>query len=453
MCGSAFRPWVLDHRSGGSGSRAGPSRTNLHRLAAGCFLFAAAPAVADDTGPPTGIPGESIASRMPADPRRAALAQRGIVYGLNYVGEAFAVTSGGFSRGTSFDGRLDAYIDIELEKLAGWKGATVHVNAYGIHGEGPSTKHIGNMFAVSNVEALATVRLFEIWIEQSLLDDKVNVRFGQLAADSEFFISETAGQFFNGTFGWPGIAAVDMTQGGPAYPLASPGIRLQYMPNDKLTILAAIFNGSPADPDAEDPQRDNRHGLEFRFGDPPLLMVEGQYEYGIELPGTLKLGGWRQFSDDYADLLTEEVIDGSHGLYAVVDQQVWKDGGDKGVSIFGRISASPAKQNLMDFYCDAGIVFTGFVPGRSKDSFGAAFGYGEISNRFRARQIADGEPVLSNTESVIEVNYTAWIMPGWTLAPDFQYIWNPGGRVEDPDDPGEAVEDAAVLGVRTNLTY
>ncbi len=48
-----------------------------------------------------------------------------------------------------------------------------------------------------------------------MLQDKVKVRVGSIAADSEFFISDTAAQFINGTFGWPGITAADMAAGGP----------------------------------------------------------------------------------------------------------------------------------------------------------------------------------------------------------------------------------------------
>lgn len=403
-------------------------------------------------GPVTGLPDESIASSLPPDRVRASLAGTGITYGVNYIGEFFDVTSGGLSNGTSFNGRLEGYADLDLEKLVGWKGGTVHANFYYIHGEGPSTKRIGNIFAVSNVEALETVRLFELWMEQSFLDDKVKIRFGQLAADSEFFISDTAGQFFNGTFGWPGIVAANMTQGGPAYPLATPGVRIQYSPNENLSILAGIFNGSPADPNADDPQRDNRHGTNFRLDDPPLIMVEGQYKYTLGLPGTLRLGGWKGL-DDFADQLTGDLIQGNHGLYAVVDQQIWKNGEDQGISVFGRISGSPDDQNLIDFYFDTGIVFSGLVPGRAKDSFGAAFGYGKISDRARAADIDAGLPVIRDYESVIEVNYTAQIIPGWTVVPDFQYIWNPGGRVEDPNGLGQPEADTAVFGVRTNLTY
>ena len=85
--------------------------------------------------------------------------------------------------------------------------------------------------------------------------------------------------FINGTFGWPGATAANMAAGGPGYPLTSLGVRVRYAPTDNLTILAAVFNGSPADPFAEDPQADNRYGTEFRLQDPPLLMVEGQFKY------------------------------------------------------------------------------------------------------------------------------------------------------------------------------
>ena len=154
-----------------------------------------------------------------------------------------------------------------------------------------------NIFAVSNIEGLETFRLFELWFEQSLLQDKLKVRIGSLAADSEFFISDSAALFLNGTFGWPAVTAANMAAGGPGYPLASLGVRVQYAPTDNLTILAAVFNGSPADPFAEDPQADNRHGTEFRLEDAPLLMLEGQFKYNIgDLPGTLKLGGWKQLN-------------------------------------------------------------------------------------------------------------------------------------------------------------
>ena len=422
--------------------------------AATLFVAAVSGAAAEDVHGPA--PEESIAQILPGygvpGGLRAALAGGGISYGANYIGEFFDVASGGLSRGTSYDGRVEAFADIDLEKLAGWKGGTFHVNGYYIHGVGPQAKHLGSIAPVSSIEALESLRLFEIWVEQSFLDDKLKIRAGQLAADNEFLLSDTAGKFLNGTFGWPGIVAANMLQGGPAYPFAAPGVRLQLAPTDAVTVLAAVYDSLPADPNAPDPQRDNRHGTNFRVEDPPLVMVEGQFKYDFGLPGLLKLGGWKEFND-FADQQTGALIDGDHGLYAIVDQQIWKGEGDQGVSVFGRISRSPGKQNTIDFYVDTGIVFSGLVTGRPKDSFGAAFGYAKISDRAVAADRDAGLPVIRNHEAVLEVNYLAHIAPGWTVVPDFQYFWHPGGRVEDPIRPGEAVKDAAVVGIRTSISY
>jgi porin len=430
------------------------------RLTAGALalpLFALASFSATGTAeaedePAAGVPEESIAVHW-NDPVRAAFAQHGVLYGVNWIGEYWNVAKGANSTGSNFDGRVEVYTDIDLEKLIGWKGGALHANAYYIHGIGPSSDRVGNIFAVSNIEALETVRLFELWFEQSLLQYKLKIRLGSLAADSEFFISDTAALFINGTFGWPGVTAANMAAGGPGYPLTSLGVRVQFAPTDNLTILAAVFNGSPADPFADDPQVDNRHGTNFRLSDAPLIMIEGQYKYDVGLPGTLRLGGWKQFDHYAPEFRDPNILDTSYGLYGIVDQQVWKGDGDKAVNVFARISGSPDAQNLITTYVDTGIVFTGFVPGREKDSFGAAFGYGKISDDLRKAQIDGGEPVISNYEAVLEVNYIAQICPGVSIVPDFQYIWNPGGRIGSDDDPAKPIEDAAVFGFRTNISY
>ncbi len=405
-------------------------------------LGAAAGAWAEDK-PVTGVPEESIAAGW-NDPVRASFAQRGVLYGLNYTGEYYNVTSGGVSRGSTYNGLIETYVDLDLEKLLGWKGGTIHANAYYVHGIGPTT-NTGSSFAVSNLEGFETVRLDELWFEQALLDDKLKLKFGAIAADTEFFVSDTAGAFLNGTFGWAGILATNMVQGGPAYPLTAMGARAQFAPTDNLTILAGIFNGSPANPYADDAQKSNRHGTDFRFGDGALLIVEGAFRYDIGLAGTVKVGGWRQFDAPdgiYQDFNTGATVNQASGLYAIVDQQIWKNGDDQSVSIFGRVSGSPTSHSVMDMYFDTGVVFSGFVPGRAKDAFGAAFGWGQISPDLVRLDPADGRATY---ESVLELNYTAQICDGVTLTPDFQYFWNPGATQD--------VGHATVIGARAKVSY
>lgn len=102
---------------------------------------------------------------------------------------------------------------------------------------------------VSGVEAPPAMRLFNLWIEQKLGSD-ANLRVGQITAAQEFLVSQNATLFVNTTFGWPALPAEDLPSGGPAYPEATPGARIAYMPNDHLTVKAAIFDGDPAGPGA-----------------------------------------------------------------------------------------------------------------------------------------------------------------------------------------------------------
>ena len=84
------------------------------------------------------------------------------------------------------------------------------------------------------------------------------------------------------------------------------------------------------------------------------------------------------------------------------------------------------------------------------------------SSRPRARSIpktdefnyTGGALPLRSSEALIEVTYQAQIIPGWTVQPDFQYVFRPGGNVSNPRDPnGTAVKDTAIFGLRTTIRY
>src|SRR5262249_54104334 len=71
-------------------------------------------------------------------PGRAALAAKGVAYGLNHVGEWRANVAGGASLGGNYIGRLEGVLNLDLAKLAGWQGLNFHMNGYQIHGTGLS---------------------------------------------------------------------------------------------------------------------------------------------------------------------------------------------------------------------------------------------------------------------------------------------------------------------------
>lgn len=99
---------------------------------------------------------------------RSALEARGIVVGIAYIGETFTVTHGGIRPGSGYVGRAEGVINTDLERLVGWKGASTHVRAFQFHNAGRLTNDLVGAHAdPSNIDALATTRLYTAWFQQN----------------------------------------------------------------------------------------------------------------------------------------------------------------------------------------------------------------------------------------------------------------------------------------------
>jgi porin len=424
-----------------------------------------------------GIPETSIAVNFPkdfGDPAgvRSALAGRGITYAVNYIGDVLGNPVGGFEQSTRFIGRLDLELKVDMEKAIGWKGLTFFTNGYQIHGQSLSALNLGALMPASFIEALPSTRLFEISLEQELRGDKLTFRFGQLAADSEFVLSESGGAFLNASFGWPSLMGINLPDGGPSYPMASPGARLAFKPNDTLSFLIGVFSGDPAGdcPDDTPPQDCNPYGVLFPITS-PLLIYEAGIKYNQdegELAGDLKLGAWRYFGTFVPRAIgnnglpiglvtapgTASIQD--YGFYVLLDQMIYRlpgEGDPRGITLFGSYMVAPPDGNVIGDYWEAGVTFKGLLASRPNDILGIGFLNTGVSSQVIDFYRSIGDPVIPSFEGVLEVAYTAPIVPGLTLQPDFQYFWNPGGHTSNPDNPTEPTPNAAVFALRTTINY
>ncbi|MET4793147.1 porin [Bradyrhizobium japonicum] len=416
------------------------------------------------------------------------LANKGLNFGATYIADNIANVSGGVKRGAIHFGRLDLSVDADLDKLVGWTGGRFYANAFVIYGQGLSRNYVMNLATISEIEALPDQRLYNAYFEQSFFGDRLNIRAGQQAADVEFFDSQTDDLFINGTFGWPAIKASNLPAGGPAPPIAVPGIRIKAALTDNITAFGAVFNGDPSGPGEADPQLRDHHGLAFRVNDPPWVIGQVRLNYDIDiggrpLAGNFTPGAWKHYGSFDSQRFTAEGLSiadlggsgvparlrGNYGIFAVIEQVLYrppevKDNSTSaslpGVTAFGRIAYSPPDRNLIDLYVDGGIGFVGFTPGRPLDRFGVAMAYMRISNTARNldldTQAFTGiqSPVRSN-ETLIEMIYEAHIKPGWLIAPYFQYVFRPSGGIPNPNDPTgvSRIGDAAVFGVTTTIRY
>jgi porin len=405
---------------------------------------------------------------------RTALKEKGIELSIVDINEILGVLSGGLERRASYEGRTEFSLDTDLQKLIGWTGGTTHVTVFQIRNSGrTAAENAASLSDPSNIDALATTRLFTAWFQQNAFDDRVSLRIGQLAADDEFVTSPTAAGLISGTFGWPDLHSANLPSGGPAYPLAAPGVRLAVKPTSELTLQAAVFSGDPAGADCtDDPQRCNRYGTTFSFHGGAFAIGELQYAVNqdkdaIGLPGVYKLGGWyasADFDDQHYGLSAAGTLvslgadpdasplrhAGNYGFYAVADQMVWR-GKEQSLNLFLRGGAVPADRNLVSFYVDGGAGFKGLLPGRADDTLTFGIAYAGISPDAAALD-RDAGNVVRDYELVLEASYAAQIAPWWTLQPDIQYIVHPHGG-QNPDDPALRLGNALIAGVRSSIKF
>jgi porin len=413
---------------------------------------------------------------------RKTLQDAGIDLEVNDTSEVLSNPVGGIKQATIYQGLVASTLTLDLEKLANWPGASVYAEGYQISGRGLSRNAIGNLLAVSTIEALPSTRLLDMWFQQEFIERKVSLRIGQIALDDEFYISQYAANFINSTFGCPDLLSTDLPSGGPCYPFAAPGVRLRVAPTTSLTLSTAVFNGNPAPPGPGEPQIRNSGGTNFLIGvGGTFVLSELAYSFdeGPDLPSPpsdLKLGGWyhtADFPDLRRDTLGRSLADptsngiaathrGNYGLYLILDKMLWQppDAGARGFAGFLRVGGAAGDRNLINLELDAGLTYKGLFPGRDADLIGIAASYGRIGGA--ARGISSDAVLFSGIaqpirdyESVLELTYQLTVAPWWVLQPDLQAIFHPNGHTAAPlpAPVGQPIPNALVLGLRSTITF
>jgi porin len=429
---------------------------------------------------------------------RSKLERQGLTFTFSSYSDAFDNPAGGVKQGPGYDGRFSIIIDGDLDKLAGWSGAKFHASIHSIFGTQFSAANLDNLMLVSGVEAPPTIRLFNLWIEQDLTS-KASLRIGQFTAAQEFIVSKNADLFVNSTFGWPMLNTQDLPSGGPNYPEAALGARLQVTFNDQFILRAAIFDGDPAGSGSNNPVTSDKYGLAFRVNDPPFMIVETVYGYGgarligaqqnpnqegdgmpaVEeagprlaasasaLPGVIKIGAWYNagsfpLQDFTQSGTTPPQVRGDAAVYGLFEQTLWRVPGspNRALGFFARGVAAPSDRSEIDRYADAGFTFRGPLAWRADDMVGIAFAYGHISPEAAANDRAlaalTGVPIpIRDYEAAIELTYRWKLAERWFVQPDLQYVFHPGANIANPANPasGSAIPNALVLGLRTALQF
>lgn len=315
-----------------------------------------------------------------------------------------------------------------------------------------------NIFTVSNIAGFNTFRMNELWFQQNFLSNRISIRLGQLAADSQFSVSTYDTVFLNATFGWSPDLYTNIPNGGPAYPMGAPGVQLALTPWNWLTYQGGVFQGNVF------AQNVNRHGFRWDlspsngyFSIHELIFRTNQGAGANGLPGEFKIGGWFDTAPDPGAGSTQPW---NYGLYFIADQMVYRvpqppsvpviaiSGKqtaaapltDKGLGIFTHIGFAPWNSSVINFYVEGGLNYKGLIPTRDNDVLGVAFAYGHLNNN------PQGNDGSSNPgyEMVLETTYQIELTPWLSLQPDVQYVIHPSGA---------DIANALVLGAHATVSF
>ncbi len=420
---------------------------------------------------------------------RTLLSKYGISLALSETSEVLGNLTGGVKRGFDYDGLTQMAVELDTQQAFGWYGGTFRASALQIHGRNLSADNLLTLQTASGIEANPGARLWELWYQQKFLEeDRADVKIGQQSLDQEFMVSQNALVFVNTMFGWPMVPSADLPGGGPAYPLSALGVRLRARPTESITALLAVTNGNPAPNNIGDPQQQNPSGTSFPLNGGALVIGEVQYAYPAlgsmvyaagsgSLSATYKVGFWYN-SETFDDLQSDNTglslasplsngmpltHHGNYSLYGVVDQMIWRSSEpgetDRSANVFLRAMGTPqGDRNLVVFSLNAGIVFHEPILHRDDDTFGVAMEYARVSGSAAALDQATafytGAFTPARTgETVLEVTYQYQLTPAVILQPDFQYVFNPGAGVANPNLPDQQIRNEAVIGLRVNLTF
>jgi porin len=410
---------------------------------------------------PSGQNGSTVPSGWEALLRGAAA--RGVELSVVYDGEGLVNAAGGIRTGAAYVGNLHLQLRVDAERLLGWRGATLFLNGLATHGGHPS-RLVGDAQGVSNLEAPGGWQLYEIWLQQNVLENRISALVGRYDLNSEFYRLQSATLFLNSSFG-VGPEFSQSGSGGPSiFPDTSAGVRLAFKPARDVVFRVAVLDGAPVD------RPDGGQRL-FAKGDGLLLVAEAAFLSRPAPEGRplgrrfrigrgaglspydskLAVGGWyytAQFDD-----VSEREPDGrparhrgSAGVYVLADELLHRSAAQsrRQVNVFAELGYGDSRVNRFGFYAGGGLVFTGLLSALQNDELGLAVAIARNGSHFIELQRQDAVPV-TGTETTFELTYLLQIGKHLALQPDLQYVMRPG------TDPTR--KDALAVALRFELSY
>lgn len=381
---------------------------------------------------------------------RDRLSDAGVDVTVEYKTDVWSNLSGGIKQGNSYLDNLDIKVALDGNKLFGITGNRSLVYFLNNDGSHPNARQVGSMQGIDNIEVRTdTAKLYELWTEQSFLNEKWSVLVGLHDLNSEFMVSDMTANFMKPVFQVNQEFAQTGRNGPSIFPTTSLAGRIKYLPTDESYMMFAVFGGV-----AGDPNRPHGTHIDLRSRDGLLLIAEAGLtpktaDQGDSTLNKFALGAWaytKKF-DDLVDVdnARNPIKRRSEGMYLLSSYQFYHDTiAGHYLGAFFRAGTGDGNTKQVDWFYATGIVGKGWVPTRFDSEIGFGFTQSHNGDKYMRSVVAAGSSA-DHDEYGINLYYRDTLYSGIRIEPNVQYIINPG---TDPQ-----LGNATVIGVRLDINF
>ena len=328
---------------------------------------------------------------------------------------------------------LASTADLDLDQLAGWRGASAHVEL--LHNYGARPRDLAGTLQRTNDEDVVTrrFRIYQAWVDQSFAGGRASLLAGVYDFKHEFAAVPASDALLNPSFS----IAPELSRSGPGgaavFPTSALAARLRVRSQALGYLQAAVVNadaGTVGDVGGLD--------TSFRKG---LLLIG---EVGIAGRTRLAAGAWRytHAQPDIRDQLAPgaPAYRASGGIYALMEAPLRSTAnGVRNLTVFARAGLSDGDTTPFAGSWQAGLRLDRVVAFRPDSVLSLGVTQGLISRKFRENR-ADAGRFTPPTETALELSYSDKLNPLLTLQPDLQWVHHPALN--------RFAKDAVVMSIR-----
>jgi porin len=379
---------------------------------------------------------------------RSRLAEQGITFDLNNIGDFQADVTGSQSHHGAYFGRFRASTDIDFNKLADFDGE-FFFSAVWQYGQNLSGRYLDVNTLVSSIAGEETYRIDQFWYQQGFFQHLFTVKAGQIAAVNEFGATDFFDILMNDELGYAPNAIFNTKQ--PFSPAGKPGVVVW---GDLSVVTPGLYAKAGIYTAYDNPYDPDKYGVNYTDDFKHGSVVSGElgyHEQNKNYAGVYKIGINANNLAVYSNPNTGENYRGDFTAYGLAEKTVYHPTDangklelKKGLDVLLEFVGGPGDRNSLEFEVTAGGRYTGLIPGRDQDKTGFGVIYsqnGSASSDAYAASNGNGLGGETTLEADYQINPLSW----FSLQFDNQYIIDPGG-----DNHRSGI---LVLGLRTIFRF